>query len=98
MKHWLFPVTETWRLENYKHSKDWIYNPEGWNELYLKCQGTKIETKLNGVPMVDYNGEGIINDALHQKMGVGLEGLLSIQLHRKHDIDIYFKDIQLKRL
>ena len=48
--------------------------------------------------MVDYNGEGIINDALHQKMGVGLEGLLSIQLHRKHDIDIYFKDIQLKRL
>jgi hypothetical protein len=98
VKHWLFPVTETWRLDSYEHNKNWKYNQDDWNELYLKCEGTKIITKLNGIEIVNYNGEGVINNNLHKNMGVGMKGTLSIQLHRKHDIDIYFKDLQLKRL
>jgi hypothetical protein len=66
--------------------------------LYIKCIGTKIITELNGITITDYNGKGILNDTLHQKKGVGLKGLIAFQLHKKHDIDIAFKDIQLKIL
>lgn len=98
VKHWLFPLTKGWRLEDYTHKKDWKYNRNGWNELYIKCMGTKIITELNGITITNYNGKGILNDTLHQKKGVGLKGLIAFQLHKKHDIDIAFKDIQLKIL
>ena len=98
VKHWLFPLTKSWRLEDYPLKKDWNYDQNGWNELYIKCIGTKIITELNGITITNYNGKGVLDDTLHQEKGVGLKGLIAFQLHKKHDIDIAFKDIQLKIL
>ncbi|MGB2129428.1 MAG: 3-keto-disaccharide hydrolase [Flavicella sp.] len=100
VKHWLYPLTSSWKLESYPTPENWEYHSgkDQWNELYLFCKGTKIITKLNGVKLVDFDGNRVLNDSVHKNMGVGMNGKLSIQLHKKHIIDISFKDLYLKKL
>lgn len=100
VKHWLEPLTTSWKLESYPTPENWKYNTgkNEWNELYLSCKGTNITTKLNGVTLVDFNGDHTLNDSIHKSMGVGMRGKLAIQLHKKHVIDISFKDIYLKKI
>lgn len=100
VKHWLYPTTTSWRLEDFPSPKNLVIYDDGiqWNTLVLKCKGTQITTKINGVVLTNFDGEGVLNDTLHKQMGVGMEGLLSIQLHRKHDIFIQFKNCFIKRL
>ena len=66
--------------------------------LELECLNGKVITKVNGTLLTNYNGLGVLNDQLHSKMGVGMKGLLSIQLHKKHDIFIQFRNCYIKTL
>ena len=99
VKHWIFPKTETWKLESYPTPKNWILHTDGttWNEIYVQCNGTRIITKINNVLIADFDGKGVLDDTLHKKQDVGLKGKIAFQLHKKHDINIQFKDIYLKK-
>lgn len=100
VKHWLYPETSSWRLESFESPNALVIFDDGikWNTLELECLNGKVITKVNDTVLTDYNGLGVLNDQLHTKLGVGMNGLLSIQLHKKHDIFIQFRNCYIKSL
>ena len=71
---------------------------EGWNDLEITAQGTRIKTVLNGVALVDYEGAGVLDDDLHKKLHVGLRGMIGFQIHSADELKLRFKDIRIKPL
>ncbi len=63
------------------------FHKDGWNEYVITADGDHIRLVLNGVTTVD------IQDPQGAKSGI-----IALQLHRGHDMEISFKDIQIKTL
>ncbi len=70
-------------------------NPGAWNEVRVICQGLRIRTFINGVPVADYDGTGRLDDEHHQKRRVGRVGHVALQIHPGGNLRIRFKDIRL---
>lgn len=60
---------------------------DGWNEYVITAKGDHITQVLNGVKTVD------INDPEGPKQGV-----IGLQLHRGHNMEVEYKDILIKTL
>ena len=58
----------------------------------------KIRSVLNGVTVVDYDGSGVLDDALHKQHRVGTRGVIGLQIHSFHELKLRFKDIRIKEL
>lgn len=69
-----------------------------WNEVYIRCQGTKIKSIINGVTIADYDGAGRLDDAAHRKHNVGMEGHIGLQIHPGGEMVVRFKDILVRSL
>ncbi len=80
----IFPHKATWEI--------------GWNSILIRSEGTKITTFINEVLTANYDGEGLLNDALHQKADVGMKGHIAVQIHGKHKLKMRIKDIELRQL
>jgi hypothetical protein len=76
------------------------YANEGnsWNEMEITAVGNKIKTVLNGITITDFEGEGILNDAIHKKYNVGERGFIALQIHRNDKLKIRFTDIWIKEI
>ncbi|MBQ9477097.1 MAG: DUF1080 domain-containing protein [Bacteroidales bacterium] len=102
VQRWLYPELQNPRMyPEYEPAHHFFkFNDEGngWNEMVLVCRGTHIKTIVNGVVNADWDGDGILNDALHTRHGVGMKGHLALQLHRNDELKIRFKDIMIKEL
>lgn len=61
--------------------------PDDWNEYVITCNGDHVTQVLNGVTTVD------IDDPAGAKSGI-----IALQLHRGHDMEISFKEIVIKQL
>ena len=100
--HWIYPKTTGMgippAIANNQSTFYYSDDSPSWNELHIICKGTYIKTILNGTVVTDFNGEGILNDAIHLKQNVGMSGKIALQVHAKHEILIAFKNIQLKKL
>jgi hypothetical protein len=70
----------------------------GWNDLEITAKGVRIKSVLNGVTAVDYDGSGVLDDALHRQVGVGRKGVIGLQIHSNDEIRLRFKDIRIKEL
>ncbi len=71
----------------------------GWNTMEITAIGSHIKCLLNGVIVTDYQDTaGILNDATHQKYGVGVKGHISLQMHAGMPLDMRFKDIEIQDL
>ena len=68
---------------------------EAWNDLVIEASGTRIKTTVNGAVAADYNGEGILNDAVHLERKVGMAGHIALQLHANDETLIRFKAIEI---
>ena len=71
---------------------------DGWNDLEISARGMRIRSVLNGVTVVDYDGSGVLDDALHKQHGVGTRGVIGLQIHSFHELKLRFKDIRIKEL
>lgn len=60
---------------------------DDWNEYVITADGDHIRQEINGVTTVD------IQDPDGEKKGV-----IALQLHRGHDMQISFKDVEIKVL
>jgi hypothetical protein len=60
-----------------------------WNEYRIRCEGPRIRTYLNGVPMVDYREP---DDSIPQ------HGILGLQIHGGGKAQVSYKDIRLEVL
>jgi hypothetical protein len=71
---------------------------DGWNDMEITAQGTRIKSVLNGVTVVDYDGAGVLDDDDHKKINVGLRGMIGLQIHSGQELKLRFKDIRIKPL
>jgi hypothetical protein len=98
---WFFPSLPNWNITkaNVTTPAGWTFNyfPE-WNDLEIQVKGMNVKTIVNGIPFANFNGEGILNDALHNAKNVGSTGFLALQAHAEEKVVIKFKDIKIADL
>ncbi len=102
VKRWISPSMTDWKIERENGPEEWVFyyadQPNAWNELIIRCKGTQITTTLNSMVMTDFDGEGLLNDAIHKKYGVGMRGFIALQLHAKDELKMHFKDIFIREI
>lgn len=98
---WLYPkvpagkwVDESMAAKGFK----FVYAGEGdgWNDLRILAQAMTIKAWLNGILVTDYDGTGVLNDAIHRQHHVGRQGIIALQIHTHDEVKIRFKDIYIK--
>jgi hypothetical protein len=97
-QRWIFPSLESSRIAPEQGPEQWKWNRDGWNDVFIRCQGTRILTKINELTISDYDGSGVLDDQLHKKHNVGMKGFIALQLHKRDRLHIAFKDIQIRAL
>ncbi|MCX6899404.1 MAG: DUF1080 domain-containing protein [Verrucomicrobia bacterium] len=82
---WILPSLKNSRmdpaLKPARHEFKYASDGDGWNTLTLRCHGTRVTTTLNGVPVTDWDGQGVLDNAAHASHRVGLKGHFALQLH-----------------
>lgn len=63
-------------------------DPNGWNEVYIKANGSDIEIKINGFSTAKYSEKG----------DVPANGCICLQAHSGEPYEIWYKDIVLNQL
>jgi hypothetical protein len=100
VRHWICPVLPNSKLEPAQGAKSWkwVHADEGtgWNDLSIECRGARIRTVVNGIQIADYDGAGVLDDAIHKEHNVGMRGHVGLQLHNRDDLYIQYKDIYIK--
>jgi hypothetical protein len=76
----------------------WSDSASGWNQLEISVIGYKITQKLNGVQVTNYDGTGVLDDAVHKSHNVGMTGHIVLQIHAGLVMKIRFKDIYIQDL
>lgn len=103
VKHWLYPKVPKGKWVDksmanpelvFYYSGDW----PGWNDLEITAVGTRLSASLNGVKVMEYDGQGVLNDDIHKGRNVGLNGHIALQIHTNDELKIRFKDIYIKEL
>jgi hypothetical protein len=95
-QRWIFPSLENWRINPGQGPKQWKWNRDGWNDVVIRCQGTRILTTINGLVIADYDGAGVLDDEFHRMRRVGLNGFIALQLHKNDRLRIAYKDILIR--
>ena len=62
---------------------------DDWNEYEIRCEGKRIRTAINGVPMIDYTET---DDSIEQFGQIGL------QVHGGGQTEVFYKDITVEEL
>jgi hypothetical protein len=99
-ERWLKPDLKDWNITQQPTPTGWKFNydPE-WNTLEIRVIGMKVTTFVNGIVSVDqWDGTGILNDALHNSKKVGEVGSIALQAHSSQKVKIFFKDIFIQDL
>ncbi|MHB1307987.1 MAG: 3-keto-disaccharide hydrolase [Limisphaerales bacterium] len=102
-QRWLWPEIPkgTWVDESMILGKAPFYfahEQPAWNDLEISARGTEIAAVLNGVPVMKWNGRGVLDDAIHRERRVGMLGHLALQIHTGDRLKIRFKDIRVREL
>ena len=71
---------------------------KGWNNVTIRCEGTRITSFINEMLISDFDGDGIFNDELHQKAQVGTNGHIAFQIHGGKKLKLRVKDIRIKNI
>ena len=97
-KRWIFPSLKDWNIDESHAVKGWKWNVEGWNKLRVVCDGTRIRTWVNGVPIADLDGKGLLDDEAHKARNAGLRGHIALQLHTRDELKIQYRGIRIRKL
>lgn len=97
-KRWIFPSLKNWAIKPEEGPKEWKWEKDGWNDVFIRCEGTKILTRVNGITIADYDGAGVLDDDSHKQLKVGLNGFIALQLHMNDRLHVAFKDIAIRPL
>ncbi|RPJ82785.1 MAG: DUF1080 domain-containing protein [Acidobacteria bacterium] len=100
-QRWIYPdiPKDKWVDETMsKPARIFHYGEEGdaWNSLEISARGTRVTAVLNGVVITDYEGKGVLDDELHQKLQVGRKGVIALQIHTGDELRIRYRNIRIK--
>ena len=106
VNRWIYPSLPDWKISAEQapesaHFTSFVYgdsDPNGWNSMEIICEGMNVKTFVNGLRVIDFDAEGILNDDLHQLMSVGASGFFALQLHQNDETKIRFKELLIKEL
>ena len=103
VQRWIHPdlPKDKWVDESMaKPARIMYYAEDGdlWNLLEISAVGTQIKAQLNGVPITDYDGKGLLDDPVHQAKRVGTSGVIALQIHTGDELKIRFRNIMIKPL
>ncbi len=62
------------------------FKAEDWNKVTIRCEGDRLRSWINQVPIVDYVDS------------VDLEGLVALQVHSGRDVKVRFRNVRIKDL
>jgi len=104
VRRWIHPSLPDWRItpeqapESALETTLFYYedDAEAWNTMDLICSGMMVETLVNGNRVMEFDGEGILDDDLHHLRKSGMVGCIAFQLHMSDELKIRFKDIYIK--
>jgi hypothetical protein len=104
VRRWIYPSLPDWNISPEEAPRSaletsLVYfedDQEAWNEMEIICRGMMVETRVNGNIVAEFNGEGILNDDVHQLRKSGKIGCIAFQLHMNDELKIRFKDIYIK--
>jgi hypothetical protein len=104
VRRWIYPSLPDWQIAPVQAPEAalktrLVYfedDPDAWNTMEISCHGTMVETRVNGNPVTKFDGDGILNDQLHQLRKSGMTGCIAFQLHMGDELKIRFKDIFIK--
>ncbi len=101
-RRWISPSLKDSKIDASFAPKGWNWKfsdeGDGWNILRVVCRGAKVQTWLNGVVAVDFDGAGILDDEFHRNHGVGMRGNFALQLHTGDDLYIQYREIKVRTL
>jgi hypothetical protein len=106
VRRWIYPSLPDWNI-----SADQVPaaalktlltyyedDPAAWNTMEIICRGMRVETRVNGNRVTDFNADGILNDELHRIRQSGVNGSFALQLHLNDELRIRFRNIVVKKL
>jgi hypothetical protein len=67
-----------------------------WNDFEITAIGPRLKAVLNGLTIMEYDGEGVLDDPNHQARRVGLDGHIALQIHAGDQLRIRYKDIFIR--
>jgi len=101
-RRWVSPSLKNSRMDpKFKpaeHIFKYAEDDDGWNELRIICQGLHVKTILNGIVVTDWDGTGVLDNAVHIKHNVGRKRHFALQLHSGDSLRIRFKDLWIREL
>lgn len=69
-----------------------------WNELEITAEGMKLKASLNGLVVMQYDGTGVLDDAVHRARQVGRSGQIALQIQRHDEVRVRFKELRIREL
>ncbi|MEM8486446.1 MAG: DUF1080 domain-containing protein [Bacteroidota bacterium] len=93
-EHWLPFAMQGYKAENFEPHlpEGWTYkwstDPEPWNDFEVRVIGSRVQTWLNGKPIIDWDGGDKILPSGH----------IAIEVHKGQVFRFRFKDIELADL
>ncbi|MGB3780486.1 MAG: DUF1080 domain-containing protein [Tunicatimonas sp.] len=75
-------------LEQIPEEKEGILKMGEWNQLRIEVNGDRVQTFLNGEPMVDLTDE---------KIGAA-DGVIALQIHDGGGIKVFWRDLRIKAI
>jgi len=106
VRRWIHPSLPDWQITPEQAPESSLNttlvffedDPQAWNTMEIICEGMKVNTWVNGNPVTDFEGAGILDDEQHKLRGSGSSGCIAFQLHSNDELKIRFKDILIKEL
>lgn len=102
-QRWISPSLENWVIDSATYAPPRVVHyfadeGPGWNDLTIICEGTRIRTIVNKILISDYDGSGVLDDKAHRKYHVGMSGHILLQIHKRDQVKMRFKDIEIREL
>jgi len=85
---WIDPSLPNWNITPEQGPSEFTFKysdeGDGWNEMIIRCEGTRIQTWVNGIQIRDFDGAGVLDNQGHKDVNVGMTGFIALQLHSKN--------------
>ena len=73
------------------------YKADQWNDLIIRCEGSRIRIWLNGVKTTDYI-EPYIDEPFEGIGTINQEGHIALQIHEGKACEVWYKDIEIEEI
>ena len=66
-----------------------VVKQDDWNEIVIRCQGPRVQIRVNGLQTVDYT---------EKEPGIAAQGIIGLQIHGGEPAEASYRKIRIKKL